>query len=346
VGAAGREGTLGRWCLERRQRAPGDSGQPVDRLGDVGAGGGQRGGVGVQRVVVQQGGGADLDDLPGVHDDRAVADGGRQVQIVGDEQHRQPGPAAQIIEDRYHLGLGDGVERGGRLVGQQQAGPGQQRGGDHHPLQHPARHLVRVLPQLPGRVLDADLAERLGCPIPGLRRAYPLAGAQRLGHEVTDATNRVDVCPRILEDHRHLGAVGAQARAGEPANLGAGEPDRAVNLGPVRQQAADRPGGHGLPGPGLTHQADGFARCDRERDVPEHSVPDAVYLQQHAQRRHLQQRRPGHGRGRRAASGCLAVHQRAAVTRVRPGSNNRSPSTLTAITTATMHAPADSAGSG
>ena len=91
--------------------------------------------------------GAGLHDLAGVHHRRAVADGGGQLQVVGDEQHRQAAVAAQLVEDRHHLGLGGDVERGGRLVGQQQARLGQQRGGDHDPLQHPAGQLVRVLAQ-------------------------------------------------------------------------------------------------------------------------------------------------------------------------------------------------------
>ena len=104
---------------------------------------------------------ADLDDLPGVHHHRAVADGGGQLQVVGDEQHGQAEVAAQVVEDRHHLGLGGDVEGGGRLVGQQQARLGQQRRRDHDPLQHPAGQLVRVLPEPLGPVLDADLGERV-----------------------------------------------------------------------------------------------------------------------------------------------------------------------------------------
>ena len=62
-----------------------------------------------------------LDDPPGVHHRRAVADRRGEVEVVGDEQHRHAALAAQVVEDRHHLRLGGHVERGGRLVGEQQA---------------------------------------------------------------------------------------------------------------------------------------------------------------------------------------------------------------------------------
>ena len=105
--------------------------------------------VRMQRVVVQQRRLADLDDLARVHHRGPVADRGGQLQVVGDEQHRQAELAAQVVQDRHHLGLGGDVERGRRLVGEQQLRLGQQRGGDHDALQHAAGQLVRVLAQPP-----------------------------------------------------------------------------------------------------------------------------------------------------------------------------------------------------
>jgi len=65
----------------------------------------------------------------------------------------------------------------------------------------------------------------------------------------------------------------------------------------------------------------------RERDVAQYSAPGALHVQQHGQPVHLEQR---------------TVHRcvRWAC------SKSRSPSTLTAITTTTMHAQATRAGSG
>ena len=254
-----------------------------------------------------------------------------------------PDLAAQAVQYRHDLGLGGDVQRGGRLVGQEQAGPGQQGRGDHDPLQHPAGHLMRVLLEPPGPVLDAHLGEHVHRAAARLRPRHLMVGAQRLGHEVPDAPHRVDVGSRVLEDHRHLAAVPAKIRTGELADFGTAEPDRAVHLGAGRQQTADGPGGHGLARPGLADQADGLARPQRERDIPQHGASGAVHLQQHGQAGHLQQRqascRPGGGQ---RAARVRVAHPRAAWA----CSNSRSPSTLTAITTVTMQMPAATAGSG
>ena len=135
---------------------------------------------------MQQAGRPDLGDLARVHHHRAVADGGGQFQVMGDEQDGQAEVTAQAVEYRHHLGLGRDVQGGGRLVGQQQARLGQQGRRDHDPLQDPAGHLVRVLPEPTGPVLDADLGERVGRAAARLLRGHPQVGAQGLGHEVPD----------------------------------------------------------------------------------------------------------------------------------------------------------------
>ena len=52
--------------------------------------------------------------------------------------------AHEIVEDAQHFVLHRHVERGGRLVGDQQVGLGDQHHGDHHALAHAARELVRI----------------------------------------------------------------------------------------------------------------------------------------------------------------------------------------------------------
>ncbi len=55
-----------------------------------------------------------------------------------------PSVRLQIGEQLQDLRLDGDVERRRRLVGDEQAGPAGQRHGDHHPLPHPARELVRI----------------------------------------------------------------------------------------------------------------------------------------------------------------------------------------------------------
>ncbi len=61
-----------------------------------------------------------LDDLAGIHDDDAVAEGRDQPQIVGDEDQPHAALGDQLVEDAQHLELHRDVERRGRLVGDQQ----------------------------------------------------------------------------------------------------------------------------------------------------------------------------------------------------------------------------------
>ena len=94
---------------------------------------------------------AGLDDLTGVHHGDVVADVGDDAEVVADDDHREPGVADQSTQQAEDLGLHGDVERGGRLVGDQQLRlPGQrQRDGD--PLGHAAGELVRVGLQHPRR---------------------------------------------------------------------------------------------------------------------------------------------------------------------------------------------------
>ena len=54
-----------------------------------------------------------------------------------------PGLVAQLAHEVEDLGLDRDVERGRRLVGDEQLGLAGEGHGDHHPLGHAARHLVR-----------------------------------------------------------------------------------------------------------------------------------------------------------------------------------------------------------
>ena len=65
-------------------------------------------------------------------------------------------PARQLLHQFEDLRLDGDVERGGRLVGDDQLGVAGQRDGDHDALAHAAGKLVRILLQPPRRIGDAD----------------------------------------------------------------------------------------------------------------------------------------------------------------------------------------------
>ena len=91
-----------------------------------------------------------LDDPARVHDRQAVRDLDEHREVVGDEQHREPQLALEVLQQLEDLGLDHDVEGGGRLVGDDQVGAARERHRDHDALLLAARELVRVVPQPAG----------------------------------------------------------------------------------------------------------------------------------------------------------------------------------------------------
>ena len=116
-----------------------------------------------------------------------------------------PGLPAQLGQQPQDLVLDRHVERGGRLVAQDDLGVAGQRDGDHHPLPHAAGELVRVGAEPPLRVGDADPAHQLDGPLGGLGPAEAEVHLRALGDLRPDPHHRVQRAHRLLEDHRDLG---------------------------------------------------------------------------------------------------------------------------------------------
>ena len=96
---------------------------------------------------------------------------GDDAEIVGDHDHGRAELLLHALDEREDLRLGRDVERGRRLVGDDQVGVVDQRHRDHHALAHAARELVRVVvdPALGAR--DADRLQELERPRVRLLRA-------------------------------------------------------------------------------------------------------------------------------------------------------------------------------
>ena len=118
--------------------------------------------------------GALLANLAVAHHDDVVGDLADDAEVVADEEHAHAVPLLQPGEQLHDLALDRDVERGRRLVGDQQLRLAGQRHRDHHPLLLAARELVRIGGEAALRLGHADLGEqRLGA------RHAPRAGPCR-----------------------------------------------------------------------------------------------------------------------------------------------------------------------
>ena len=112
------------------------------------------------------------------------------------------GAVLDALEHLEHLGLDGDVEGGGGLVGDQHVGLVGDRHGDHGPLAHAARVLVRVLVGPRRRVGDADEVEQLDHPLLQLvawRTSWWTVIASAIWSPTCE--HRVQRGERVLEDH-------------------------------------------------------------------------------------------------------------------------------------------------
>ena len=99
-----------------------------------------------------------LDDAARIHHGDAVGEAGDHREIVRDPDQRGAGVGGERLHLGEDLRLDGDVERGGRLVGDQQRGPVQQRDRDRDALAHAAGELVRIGVEPLVRRRDADAA--------------------------------------------------------------------------------------------------------------------------------------------------------------------------------------------
>ena len=102
-----------------------------------------------------------LDDAARIHHVHPVGVARDDAEIVRDDDQRHAETPRQILHQLEDLRLDGDVERGRRLVGDDQLGLAAQRHGDHHALAHAAAEVMRILPQPPLRLGDAHHAQQL-----------------------------------------------------------------------------------------------------------------------------------------------------------------------------------------
>jgi hypothetical protein len=170
----------------------------------------------------------------------------------------------QHLED---LRLDGDVERGRRLVGDEDVGTVCDGHGDHHALAHAARQLVRVGARPTVRLRDGDHLEQLENLRSRRAPADAVVRAQDARELVLDGEHRVQRRHRVLEDHRHVLPADAlqDVRVGAD-ELGAAVADRPAHVG-CRQQTEDRHHRHRLARARLAHDGERLALAQLEVDA-------------------------------------------------------------------------------
>ena len=202
------------------------------------------------------------------------------------------------------LRLHGDVERRGRLVGDQHLGVDGEGDGDHHPLAHPARELVRVVADAGGGPRHLDHLEQLDRPPAGVAAAHAAAGPQGLGDLVAHGVHRVERGEGVLEDHRDvLAGVGAPLLRRQSEQVGAAKAHRAPDhLRRGAEQAHHGERADRLPAAGLAddrQRAPGLHRVRQAVDRVEDAVGRAEL---HGEVGHLQERRLGRRLARRRSA--------------------------------------------
>ena len=141
-------------------------------------------------------------------------------QVVGDEDEGDAELALELVEQRDHLRLDRDVERGDRLVGDDQLGLERQRPGDGDALALAAGELVRVALGVLGR--EADLARS------SATRSRHFAFGRMSGW-ITQASEmiwKIDIrgfkrLGRVLEHHLDVAAHGIEIARGHGEEVAA-----------------------------------------------------------------------------------------------------------------------------
>jgi hypothetical protein len=220
---------------------------------------------------------------------------------------RQAELRLEVLEQVQDLRLDGHVQRGHRLVGDDEAGPQGERAGDADALALAAAEGVGKAAHILGA--EPDAAEQLGHALLALAPAADAVDVEGLAHEVEQRHARIEGGERILEDHLHLPAERPQLLPAQSSHVDGGAvPDAHVDLPGGRLDGPhDAARGGRLAAAALPHEAECLALVDVEvdavdradvthRPLPE-AAPDREELLQplHPQERLVDGRGVNHG---------------------------------------------------
>ncbi len=211
---------------------------------------------------------AALDHASLLHHADRVGEASHQIEVVRDEQDRHAIGLLEPLQQRDDLRLYGDVERGRRLVRDEEVGLVGERHGDHDALALPAGKLMRIGAEPRLGVWNADLGEEFDHAL--ARRVLP---AHAMKFEdfrdlLRDRVQRIERGHGLLKDHGDACAAnGAQLALADVEHVLPGEKRLAGGERARRQQPHDRERADRLAGAGFADERQRLAALDREGDA-------------------------------------------------------------------------------
>ena len=275
------------------------------RIG-FGHGGEQRDGVGMLGVLIQILGIGDFHDPPQVHHRHAVGKMLHHCEVVRDKQITELQFALQVLKEIENLRLDRDIERGDRLIADDELGLKGECPGDADALPLAAGEFMRIA--VGGGRGQPDAVEQFGDAFSRPAAIDDFVHQHRFGKHAADGHARVEAADGILENDLHVAAQGAERGGMERENILAFKFHR-----PLHDDAAlgfDQPQNRttdgGFSAAGFADKAERFTRADLETDILDgfdvagdaahHTAMDGKVCAQVA---HIQQRKRNIARRRR-----------------------------------------------
>ena len=207
-----------------------------------------------------------LDKMPGVHDEDTIREIAGAGHVVGDVEERDAFALAQLAHQVQDPDADRDVEHRHGLVGDDQLRPQRQRLREADPLALAATQLVGEAAPRIARRNEAHLLEH-AVQLGAATAPREIAPVQlHSAHDrVRDPVRRIDRAVRILEHHRHRGAVREPASPpAQAAERPALEPDLASRR-PIDER--EQPGDRALAAAALADERNDLAAADGQVDV-------------------------------------------------------------------------------
>ena len=238
-----------------------------------------------------------LDHLAGVHHDDALRRLRHHAHRVGDQHDRHAEALFHVLQQLEDLRLDGDIERGGRLVGDQELGIAGQRHRDHDALAHAAGELVRKVVEPLVGVRNLHQPQHLDGLVDGTFAAEAFVPAQHLGDLLADGVDRIERGHRLLEHHRDvLGADTVHLAGVERHEVAALIEDLARDdlARRHRDQLQHRHRRDGLAAAGFADHAERLAAFDRKVDAVDRLHYAVVGREMRSQAPDFEQRRRHH----------------------------------------------------